>query len=69
MGCDQSLKAIIIEKCRNEVGEEGMNIKDTLEENKYKSQNAAVHMNLAGEEMHLPAYFTVFAHWMFSIVN
>lgn len=37
MGCDQSLKAIIREKCRNEVGEEGMNIKDTLEENKYKS--------------------------------
>lgn len=37
MGCDQSLKAIIREECRNEAGEEGMNIKDTLEENKYKS--------------------------------
>lgn len=28
MDCGQSLKAIIVEKCGNEVGEKGMDIKD-----------------------------------------
>lgn len=37
MGCSQSLKAIIGGNCGNEVGEEGMDVKDNLEENNCES--------------------------------
>lgn len=33
---DLSLKVMIVEKCGNEGGEEGMDIKDIMEDNKYE---------------------------------